>query len=345
MRGAHPEIVQALVESNMEPCAGYGFDRHSERARQLIMQACGLRPDDGAEVFLTVGGTQTNAVVLDALLRPWEGVICAETGHIAVHESGAVEAMGHKVIPLASADGKVSAGQLDEYLRHFFADDTYEHMPQPGAVYISQPTELGTLYSLAELERIADVCRRYSLRLYADGARLIYALASPRNDVQLADLARLCDAFYIGGTKAGLLLGEAVVTANRRLFPHFFTQMKRHGAVLAKGRVAGVQFERLFTDGLFRRIGECGVSTALKLREGFEKYGYETLYDSWTNQQFFRLPTAHADALAREAGFSLWGPPDNDFTNVRFVTDWSTTADDVQRLLQIVGRLNDVTPE
>lgn len=333
MRGAHPAIMQALAETNMEPCPGYGLDGHTETARHRILEACGLAPSEG-EVFFLEGGTQTNMVVLDALLRPWEGVICADSGHISVHEAGAIESTGHKVIPLPSADGKMTADALDEYMTHFYADETYEHFAAPGAVYISQPTELGSLYTHAELKALAQVCRKYDLRLFADGARLLYALASPANDVSLSDLARECDAFYIGGTKAGLLFGEAVVTARPERFRHFFTQMKRHGALLAKGRVLGVQFERLFTDGLYRQIGENAVSAAFALKEGMRSLGYTILFDSPTNQQFFRMPVEIAERLGEYAGFSMWGPPEDGMADIRLVTDWSTTADDVTEFLE-----------
>ncbi len=337
--GAHPDVIRVLVDTNMKASPGYCLDEYCEQARRLILKECGL--EDGLVAFM-VGGTQTNATVIDALLRQWQGVVCAEHGHINVHEAGAIEASGHKVISLPSVDGKLHADALREYLIGYYSDDTNEHIVEPGAVYISQPTEFGTLYSRGELAALSDVCQEYGLPLYADGARLIYALAASEGDLALSDMARLCDVFYIGGTKAGLLFGEAVVCRNSRLLPHFFSQMKRHGALLAKGRLLGVQFVELFRAGLYRVIGANGISTARRLRKGVLRLGFSEAMVSYTNQLFFRLPNAMIDALLPEVGLSLWGPRGADESTVRFVTDWSTTESDVDSLLSLMSSLKEV---
>ena len=247
MEGAHPQILQRLLETNLEKTAGYGFDKYSEAAREKIRKACEA-PE--AEIFFLVGGTQTNATVIDALLCSYQGVIAAETGHISTHESGAIEHSGHKVLALPGENGKLSAETVRACLDTYRLDENRDHTVMPGMVYISQPTEYGTLYSLAELEALNGVCRAAGIPLYLDGARLASALACPENDAHLPDLARLCDAFYIGGTKCGALFGEAVVFPKKNTVPHFFTIVKQHGALLAKGRIAWMQFDALFTDGL-----------------------------------------------------------------------------------------------
>lgn len=330
MRGGHPEVMERLMKTNLEATPGYGHDNYTAQACALVMKACGLY--DGC-VKLLVGGTQTNATVIDALLRNTEGVLATETSHINVHESGAVEASGHKVIVLPSENGKLKAEDVALYLDRFYADDTWEHMVIPGMVYITQPTEVGTLYSLAELKALSEVCHRYSLRLYLDGARLAYALASPMSDVTLPDIARLCDAFYIGGTKCGALFGEAVVFPTRSITRYFFTHIKQHGALFAKGRILGLQFEALFTNGLYQRIGDNAVKMAMKMKQGFVDKGYRLMMDSHTNQQFFVLPNDVIDRLLAVATFEYWGPRGNSESAVRFVTDWSTTEDDIDTLL------------
>ena len=270
MEGTHPAILQRLSEINFHKLDGYGQDEISEDAREKIRRACGA---EDAGVYFLVGGTQTNATVIDALLKPWQGVIAAETGHIAVHEAGAIEWGGHKVLTLPQRDGKIQAEAVHACLEAYRADENREHTVMPGMVYLSQPTEYGTLYSLAELEAISAVCRGAGIPLYADGARLCYALACPANDVTLPDLARLCDAFYIGGTKCGALLGEAVVFPKKETAPHFFTIVKQHGALLAKGWVAGIQFGTLFTDGLYLRIGKPAIEAADRIRAALREKG------------------------------------------------------------------------
>ena len=332
MAGAHPEVLDAIVRNNTVQTAGYGEDDFSRAAQELIRQACGT-PD--AAVHFMVGGTQTNATVLDGLLHRTEGVLAAESAHINVHEAGAIELTGHKVLTLPSHQGKLSADELRAWLHDFYADDTYTHMVAPGAVYISFPTELGTLYSLAELTALSDVCHQYQIPLYLDGARLGYGLAAS-TDVTLHDIARLCDVFYIGGTKMGALFGEAVVCTRHELLPRFFTLMKAHGSVLAKGRLLGMQFGALFTDDLYLRIGRHGVALARQLCQAFTAKGYHTFIDSPTNQQFFLLPNEVIDRLLPVASFEYWGPRGEVESKVRFVTSWETTEHDIQLLADLL---------
>lgn len=328
MAGAHPEVLNAIVQNNGVQTSGYGEDDFCRSAKDRIREACGC-PD--AAVHFLVGGTQTNATVLDSLLNKTEGVIAADTAHINVHEAGAIELTGHKVIALPSHDGKLSANEVKDYLHDFYADDTWTHMVAPGAVYISFPTEFGTIYSIDELTEMSNVCHEYNVPLYIDGARLGFGLAASK-DVTLADIARLADAFYIGGTKMGALFGEAVVCTNPNLLKRFFTLMKAHGSVLAKGRLLGLQFGAMFTDNLYLRIGQHGVDLAQKLRKAFENKGYKTFIDSPTNQQFFILPNSVIDKLLPEASFEYWGPRGETESKVRFVTSWETKEEDIKIL-------------
>ena len=259
-----------------------------------------------------------------------------ESAHINVHEAGAIEATGHKVLTLPQYDGKVKAADVEAYIRNFYRDETYEHMVAPGMLYISHPTELGTLYTLRELEDLSRVCREANIPLYMDGARLGYGLAAEGTDVTLKDIARLCDVFYIGGTKVGALFGEAVVAARPERLPHFFSLVKQHGALLAKGRLLGIQFGALFTDGLYQRIGAHAVRLALKLKQAFVEKGYKLHLDSPTNQQFVCLPNETIDRLMREATFELWGPRGETETVVRFVTSWATREEDVDKLIALL---------
>ena len=329
MEGAHPEVMRRLLETNLEQTPGYGCDPHTERARELIRQACGAPQ---AEVHFLVGGTQTNATVIDGLLRRHEGVLAAESGHINVHEAGAIEAAGHKVLTLPSHEGKIRAEEVDRWIEEFYRDETWPHMVAPGMLYLSHPTEFGTLYTLSEMEAIHAVCQRYSIPLYLDGARLSYALASEENTLTLRDIARLCEVFYIGGTKTGLLFGEAVVITRPELLPHFFTLVKQHGALLAKGRLLGVQFETLFTEELYLRIARQAISTARRLKEALLAKGYRLHIDSPTNQQFFVLPNREIDRLSQYATFELWGPRGKEESVVRFVTSWATTDEQIDAL-------------
>ena len=333
MSGAHPKVMERLVQTNFDQTPGYGTDEYTANAKRLILDACGA-PE--ARVYFLVGGTQTNSTVIDGLLDRHEGVLCAESGHINVHESGAIEATGHKVLTLPSNSGKVSAEDVDNYIKTFYADETYEHMVAPGMLYISFPTEYGTVYTLKELKDISDVCQAHEIPLFIDGARLGYGLASEGCDVTLEDIARLSDVFYIGGTKVGALFGEAVVVTDRKLLKHFIPLMKQHGALLAKGRLLGVQFEALFTDGLYEEISKECVRRAMKLKEIFLSKGYSVEVDSPTNQQFFRLPNNVIDELKSEVSFEMWGPRGETESVVRFVTGWTTTDQDIERLKMLL---------
>ena len=328
--GAHEEVMDALVRTNMEHTVGYGNDVYTAEARDMIREAVGA-PD--AEVMFLVGGTQTNATAIDGILRRHEGVLAAASGHIAVHESGAIEASGHKVLTLPERDGKVCSEDVDNYIRSFYADDTYQHMVAPGMLYISQPTEFGTIYSLEELKALSAVCHRHNIPLYIDGARMAYGLKAEGADFTLRDIARLADVFYIGGTKCGTLFGEALVVTNREFLKNLFPLVKQHGALLAKGRLLGVQFGALFRDGLYERIGKEAVRLALKIREAFRKAGYKVVIESPTNQQFFQLPNDVIDRLRESISFDYWGPRGERESVVRFVTSWSTTEQDVEMLI------------
>ena len=328
--GACPEIIARLAETNMVQTAGYGEDEFCASAADKIRKLCAA-PD--AAVHFLVGGTQTNATVISAALRPHQGPLCAVTGHINAHETGAVEATGHKILTVPSEDGKIRAAQIAEYVEAHMRDAAFEHMVRPGMVYISHPTENGTVYSLAELEEIASTCRRYGLYLFADGARLGYGLAAEDADVTLPDLARLTDVFYIGGTKVGALFGEAVVITNYALKQDFRYLIKRHGGMLAKGRLLGLQFDTLMTDGLYMRLSEHAVRLAMKLRATLREAGFPFAFESPTNQQFPILPDAMLERLSKKYSFSVWGRPDAEHTTVRFCTSWATREDDVDALI------------
>ena len=332
--GAHPKILEALVSTNGEATPGYGVDEHCEHARDMLRALC-QAPEAG--VHFLVGGTQANTTVIAAILRPHQGVLCAETGHINVHESGAIEATGHKVLGLPASEGKITAGQIDLYCQEHFDNAAWEHMVQPGMVYLSLPTELGTVYTLAELEEISAVCRRRELPLFVDGARLACGLAA--SDAELPDLARLCDVFYLGGTKAGLLFGEAVVITNPNIDHDFRYLIKQHGGMLAKGRLLGGQFEAFLEDGLFLDIGKKEVSQALRLRRAFEEKGYPLFVNSPTNQQFPVLPDGHMAALEKNYSFEVWEKTDEGHTAVRFCTSWSTADEDVDALIADIQKL------
>lgn len=333
MEGAHPEIMRRLVETNLDQTTGYGTDPYTAKAKELIRKACG-KPD--AAVYFLVGGTQTNATVIDALLDKFEGVLAAETAHINVHEAGAIEASGHKVLTLPQHDGKVNKDDVEKYIADFYRDDTYEHMVAPGMLYISHPTEFGTLYTLEELKGLKAVCQKAGIPLYMDGARLGYGLATDSTNVTLKDIAEICDVFYIGGTKVGALFGEAVVAADPNTLPHFFPIVKQHGALLAKGRLLGVQFEALFTNNMYLEIGRHAVRLAMKLKKAFLEKGYKIHIDSPTNQQFVCMPNTVIDRLSKYASFELWGPRGETETVVRFVTDWATSEKDVDKLIGLL---------
>ncbi len=327
--GAHPEILRRLAETNLESLPGYGMDHYTESAKEKIRQACGC-PE--ADVELLVGGTQTNAVVISTMLRDWEGVISAETGHVSVHESGAIEFTGHKVIALPAPEGKLNAQSVRDYLEKFYSDVTHDHMVFPGMVYISYPTEPGTLYTKKELEDLSAVCHEYDIPLYLDGARLGYGLMSDSADMTIEDIARLTDVFYIGGTKVGALCGEAVVFTKNNKPAHFMTSVKKRGALLAKGRLLGIQFDTLFTDDLYWKISRHAMVMAARLKEIIRSRGWEFYMDSPTNQQLILMNEEQMAELGKYVTFDRWGIYNDELTIVRLATSWSTTEDDLKVL-------------
>ena len=331
VNGAAPEVLNHLLETNSKNLTGYGSDDYCEIAISKIKKACN-KPD--ADVYFLTGGTQTNQIVISTVLKPFEGVIAANTGHVSGHEAGAIEFSGHKVLQISHKDGKLSDNSIENLIKDFYNDRNHEHMVFPGMVYISLPTEYGTLYSKNELQNIYQICQKYNIFLYIDGARLGYALASPQNDLSLSDIANLCDAFYIGGTKVGALCGEALIfTKNRFETPaHFITQIKQHGALLAKGRLLGVQFDALFTDNLYYKIGEHGILMAEKLKSIFKTKGFRFYLESPTNQQFIILENSKMEELSKTIAFSFWEKYDKNHTVVRFATSWSTTQQDLEEL-------------
>ena len=332
-KGAYPAILQRMMETNMTRTAGYGLDEISESARNRIRKACGC---EHAAVEFLVGGTQTNAVMIDALLRSYQGVIAAQTGHISVHEAGAIESDGHKVLTIPHRYGKISASDVEKYLEDYYNDANHDHMVLPGMVYLSHPTEYGTLYSKAELQSFRRVCNTYGIYLYVDGARLAYALSCPENDVTLEDLAALCDAFYIGGTKCGALFGEAVVVPEPKKIPHLFTIIKQHGALLAKGRLLGIQFDELFRDDLYMKIGEPAIKAAADIRAALREKGYRLYFESPTNQIFVVIENETMKELSEKVEYGFWEKYDDDHTVIRFATDWGTTEAETAALIHIL---------
>lgn len=333
MEGAHPAILKKLEETNLLHTPGYGHDEFSEEARDLIRKACAC-PKAAVEVL--VGGTQTNATIIDIVLKKWQGVISADSGHVGVHEAGAVEYTGHKVLPLKSENGKISGAQIDSYLTDFYNDGNWTHEVEPGMVYISQPTEFGTIYSKKELTEISEVCRKRKIPLFVDGARLAYALGSAENDVSLEDLARLCDVFYIGGTKCGALFGEAVVVPNPELIPHFETQIKQHGALLAKGRISGIQFAELFKNNLYLELGKSADLFAAKIQDALVAAGFKLYFKSPTNQVFFVIENSKLKTLSQKVLYGFMEKYDESHTVIRFCTSWATTKEDVDKLVDVI---------
>ena len=321
-------VIEHLVRTNDEITQTYGFDSYSQTAKEKIKKACNC-PD--AQVFFLTGGTQTNATVIDGMLQSYEAVVTVETGHISIHEAGAVEASGHKVIALKDHDGKLLAADLRAYMDWFVNDESTEHLAQPGMVYISFPTELGTLYSANEIADIHQVCQDFGLHFFIDGARMGYGLAASA-DITLPWLCQHCDVFYIGGTKVGALCGEAVVFTHQNAPKHFFTIIKRHGALLAKGRLTGVQFDALFSDNLYLRISRHAIDMAMRLKELLKNKGYQLYIDSPTNQQFVVIPNKKVKTLEKKVCFTHWGPYDQDNMICRFVTSWATTDADLDAL-------------
>ncbi len=327
--GACQQVIDNLVKYNNAKPTPYGFDEFSERAKVRIREACGL-PD--AQIFFLTGGTQANATTIDSMLYQYEGVICVGSGHINVHEAGAVEFTEHKIITIADKDGKMEAKTLDKYLDDYMHDGNKDHAVHPGLVYITFPTELGTLYSARELADIYQVCQCYDIPLYIDGARLGYGLMSPASDVTLPYLARHCDVFYIGGTKIGALCGEAVVFTNRKAHKHFFSIQKQHGAVIAKGALIGLQFDALFTGNLYFDLSAHAIEMALQMKELFQKHGFQFYVDSPTNQQFVMIDNEQVERLSQHVQFTHFGQTDRHHTICRFVTSWATTEDDIRQL-------------
>lgn len=331
--GAHERVLRAINETNFIKTTGYGTDDFCEEARALIRKACGAPK---AEIHFISGGTQANLTVIAAFLRSFEAVLCADTGHVNGHEAGAIELTGHKVLTLPHAYGKINAGQIEAFVSAYDADLNHDHMVRPKMVYLSQPTEYGTLYSLEEMTAIKEVCRARGLYLYVDGARLAYALAAPENDVGLSDLSRLCDVFYIGGTKCGTLFGEAVVIPDGGCVPGLFTIVKQHGALLAKGRAMGVQFMELFKDGLYFDIGKPAIDAANKIKKALKEKGYELFFDTPTNQIFVLLPNEKYRELDEKIITGFWERPDENHTVARIATDWGITQADVQNLIELL---------
>lgn len=336
MEGAHPAILERLMETNMEHTYGYGKDDYCESAKAKIRKACQC-PE--AEIYFLVGGTQTNATVIRGFLKPFEGVIAADTGHIGVHEAGAIESGGHKVLTIPHQNGKLTAAAVREYLERFYQDGSCTHMVQPGMVYISHPTEYGTLYTKEELKALRNVCDEYNLPLFLDGARLGYGLCARETNVTLADLAQLCDVFYIGGTKAGALFGEAVVFPKKNTVPGFFTLMKQQGAVLAKGRLLGIQFDTLFTDDLYLKISAHAIEMAMRIKELLTAHGCPLYMDSPTNQQFVVLNAAQREALKGRVSCETWEELGDGAAAVRFASSWATKPEDVEELGRILKTL------
>ncbi|MGI6230220.1 MAG: threonine aldolase family protein [Tractidigestivibacter sp.] len=334
LEGCHPDVLAALCETNMEQAPGYGDDRFTAEAIREIREAC---QDDSAAIHFVNGGTQTNQLVIDTMLDSYEGVLAAETGHVNVHEAGAIEFSGHKVLALPAHNGKVAADDVRDYVHRFYADGNHDHMVFPGMVYISHPTEYGTLYTADELRDLADACHQSGLKLFLDGARLGYGLAADGTDVTLPLIDELCDVFYIGGTKVGALNGEAVVFPRGKEPSHYLTRIKQHGALFAKGRLVGVQFATLFKDNLYLRISRHAIEMAGQIRQIFEDAGYEMYIDSPTNQQFVVLANDDMERLSKYVGFGFWEELDADHTVVRFASSWATMQEGVDELRAAVA--------
>ena len=333
VEGAHPAILRRFMETNLVKQPGYGTDEYTASAKERIKAACGC-PE--ADVWFLTGGTQTNQVVIDTLLHSYEGVVAAVTGHIAAHEAGAIEFSGHKVLTIPQYQGKIRADDLAAFLTAYHTDENAEHMVRPGAVYISHPTEYGTLYKKEELTALRRICDDYEIPLFLDGARLGYGLVAPDSDLTLRDLAALCDVFYIGGTKVGALCGEAVVFSRRKAPKHFLSIIKQHGALVAKGRLLGVQFDTLFTDGLYETVSRHAIEMAELMRSIFREKGYEFFMETTTNQIFITLTDERKAELDKVCATSFWEKPDAEHTVVRFATSWATTVEDVLALAEIL---------
>ncbi len=335
--GAHEKVLEKLLATNMEQTEGYGTDSYSHQAKGLIRQLCG---SEDADVHFLVGGTQVNLTVISAALRPYQGVIAAHTGHINVHETGAIEACGHKILALPPHEGKITAAQVEECYRAHMQDSGREHTVMPKMVYISQSTELGTVYSKKELEQLSEICRKNGLFLFLDGARLGYALAALGDTLTLEDLAHLCDVFYIGGTKVGALFGEAVVITNPQLKEDFRYLIKQKGGMLAKGRLLGLQFLALLEDGLYMKISRYANRQMERIREAFCQAGIPFLVENNTNQLFPILPDRILDAWKEKYSFSYQQRMDGEHSAVRFCTSWATREEDVEQLVEDIAAIS-----
>ena len=336
LEGAHPKILELLLETNFVQAPGYGKDVYCEKARSIIREKC---DSQNADIHFLVGGTQTNKTVIDSILRPYQGVLSANTGHINVHETGAIESSGHKVLSLHSDNGKITATQIKEAYDEHFSDSSPEHLVQPGMVYISHPTEVGTLYTKNELEELSTTCKALGLPLFLDGARLGYGLTAEGTDLTLPDIARLCDVFYIGGTKVGALFGEAIVITNPKLKNDFRYYIKQNGGLLAKGRLLGLQFLALFEDNLYYEISVHENKLAMKIKNAFMNKGYSFFIDSSTNQQFPIIPNDKIRILKEKYSFSFWEKIDDNHSAVRFCTCWATKHEDVEQLVKDIENL------
>lgn len=333
IEGALPEILDALVKTNMEQLSGYGADEYTQSAKEKIKKACNCPK---AQVAFITGGTQTNQLVISTMLKQYEGVVAPQTGHVSSHEAGAIEYTGSKVITIPGHNGKMDAVELKQYLSDFYSDGNHEHMVFPGMVYISFPTEYGTIYSKKELSDIYKVTQEYKLPLFVDGARLGYGLASKQCDMTLPEFASLCDIFYIGGTKVGALCGEAIVYTKGNMPEHFENLTKKHGALLAKGRLNGIQFDTLFTDNLYFKAAEHAIEIAELVKNAFKSKGYKFLLDSPTNQQFIILENSKMQELSKKVKFCFWEKVDENHTAVRFATSWATKKENVELLQKLI---------
>lgn len=331
--GAHPLILDAFIKTNMEQLPGYGEDHYTFEAIEKIKKACNKK---NAQVFFLTGGTQTNQFIIDTTLDSFEGVVSVATGHVTAHEAGAIEHTGHKVLVIPQHDGKMDAKELDEYIIGFYNDGNYEHMVYPGMVYITYPTEYGTLYTKKELLAVKEICMKHNLPLFIDGARLGYGLMSDESDVTLEDIANIADVFYIGGTKLGALCGEAIVYPNGNAPKAMKAQIKQHGALVAKGRLLGIQFDTLFTDDLYFKIAKNAIEQSKRLKKVFLDNGYKLFINSPTNQQFFIIDNETIEKLKTKVGFSFWENYDNEHTVVRFATSWATTDEKIDELDKIL---------
>lgn len=331
--GAHESVLNKLVETNYEQLTGYGKDKYCESAKEKIKKFC---KNENAQVFFLSGGTQTNQIVIDTMLSDYEGVLCADTGHINFHEAGAIEFCGHKVLPIKNNLGKITVYDIKAYFENYYRDENREHTTLPGMVYISHPTEYGTLYTRNELKDISETCKEYNVPLFMDGARLGYGLMSVPTDLTIEDINKYCDVFYIGGTKVGALCGEAVVFTKNNAPKHFFTSIKQHGALLAKGRLLGVQFDTLFTDDLYLKISKHAIEMANILRNGFIQKGYKIHISTVTNQIFVEFKNSEWDRLKSYVKFGFWERTDNNHTVYRIATSWATKREDVDRLIELL---------